>query len=318
MKGGYGVFPDWKINSMIEKGLISLDSKYDTGIISDGQVQSSLFDLCLSDEVGDVTVMRGNRERLPIRELFRLKKGWHVRTDGRSSHSAKSNLSVAVVTEDGVSVPPGYDGRLFVEVTPRSSNVRLRSGDSLVQARFYMGHPEESIISIDEILRKGLEVITNGEYTRYNDGLLLFLDVLRGGLKTKYTGKTFDMSAMNKESDFFDLITGCSQYGISPDALYLFFTKERMQIPPNAELPFVAEMEKFNHNGISTQEAGFIDYGFPPTPQAAELSTTEERIIYDGKEPCLVRFYGLIGPPKNTYHALGNRNLDSLSGKFFE
>ena len=66
MKGGYGIFPYWKIKSMIEKGFICLDSKYDSGIISDGQVQPSQFDFCLSDEVGSVTVMRGSGERLPI------------------------------------------------------------------------------------------------------------------------------------------------------------------------------------------------------------------------------------------------------------
>jgi deoxycytidine triphosphate deaminase len=313
-----GVAPDWMIRNMVRKGRIRSDSS-----IANSQIQPSQLDLTIAEgDYDSVLIERGETKVLPLNELLDLKDyNMHVKADARSSHAAKANITVSVLGEEGAVIPPGYQGRLYIEITPNSSPVIINPSDSLAHMRFYRGSPESCFIKAEKLLENGLRLLPDLPAGYVDDlvrgKLKMTLDLAGGGYKSKRIKRVLETSGGNPQDQYFSRIKGCNELRIYPGSLHLFNTKERLHIVPNEDLPFVAEMEKYNGEGLLVQKAGFIEYGSGPRPQAMEISTYEERDIADGQGICLVSFYRMMGAPMTDYTSRGNRNLDSLTGKLF-
>ena len=78
-----------------------------------------------------------------LEEVLELPADVWGRTNPKSS-TGRLDVFVRVLTEHGVAfdtVPQGYHGRLFLEITPQSFHVGVRRGDCLSQLRMARGRP---------------------------------------------------------------------------------------------------------------------------------------------------------------------------------
>ncbi|MES2639688.1 MAG: 2'-deoxycytidine 5'-triphosphate deaminase [Myxococcota bacterium] len=210
-----------------------------------------------------------------VEEVLDLPALVHGRANPKSS-TGRLDVFVRLLTEHGHSfdtVPPGYSGRLFLEITPQSFHVSVRRGDCLGQLRLATGRPA---IGIDELKTRqetspicywsdGRPAIVSDDppgiqmSVDLNDGI----DGIAGYLALRHR-PPIDLSRRDLPRDVYwtSLPVDRSSDGqvLEPEQFYIFATRERLCIPPDlcAELvPYDATKGE-----LRTHYAGFIDSGF--------------------------------------------------------
>lgn len=166
-------------------------------------------------------------------------------------------------------VPKGYKGKLYVEVCPGSFPIKVRTGSTLSQIRFYKGEPQ---LKTDEliVLQKKETLIDSKNTKIFNQNINLSIDLSGDhqniiGYRAKKHTKFIDIDQPEsaKIKDFWaPLYKEKNQMGIilDPREFYIFSSQETVFIPAlyTAEMkPFVAEMGEFR-----VHYAGFFDPGF--------------------------------------------------------
>lgn len=172
-------------------------------------------------------------------------------------------------------IRPGYRGRLYLEVVPKSFPIRVRTGQRLNQLRIRHGH---TILSDQDLLRTHSSdpLLFNEEGSvvcmdniKVNNGLFLSVN-LHGeegqivGYKAKKHRDLIDLENINhyKVADFWDPIYAQQDDHLilEPEAFYIFASKERCRIPEH----LAAEMIAYDTGSgeLRTHYAGFFDSGF--------------------------------------------------------
>ena len=165
-------------------------------------------------------------------------------------------------------VPAGYRGPLYLEISPRTFPVLVRTGSRLSQMRFRVGNPR---LSVDE--HKALharETLVYDENLEVGEGVPLSIDLMgegRGGLlgfrSKRYTAVVdVDRKAALDVLDFWDplMSRGRSELILDPDEFYILVSRESVHVPPD----FAAEMVPFDPlvGEFRVHYAGFFDPGF--------------------------------------------------------
>ena len=73
------------------------------------------------------------------------------------STTGRLDIFTRLITDYGVEfdrVPPGYKGRLYAEIVPRTFTVGIRAGMKLSQLRFVRGNAVSQIAEIHELDRR--------------------------------------------------------------------------------------------------------------------------------------------------------------------
>ncbi|MCC5940229.1 MAG: 2'-deoxycytidine 5'-triphosphate deaminase [Balneolaceae bacterium] len=172
-------------------------------------------------------------------------------------------------------IEPGFKGRLYLEVVPKSFPIKVRTGQRLNQLRIRHGH---TILSDQDLLRThGSDPLLfdeNGDplpmdQLYVNKGLFLRVN-LKGdendiiGYKAKKHRDLIDLDNINhyEISDFWEPILGSSEDHLilEPEAFYIFASSERCRIPKH----LAAEMIAYDTGSgeLRTHYAGFFDSGF--------------------------------------------------------
>ena len=97
-----------------------------------------------------VVLHQGGVYLAELEEVLELPEGIWGRANPKSS-TGRLDVFVRLLTETGYAfdtVPAGYRGRLFLEITPQSFHVAVRRGDTLGQLRLARGNPT---MSVDEL-----------------------------------------------------------------------------------------------------------------------------------------------------------------------
>lgn len=172
-------------------------------------------------------------------------------------------------------IEPGFKGRLYLEVVPKSFPIKVRTGQRLNQLRIRHGH---TILSDQDLLRThgsdpllfdetGTPLSMDQLYV--NKGLFLRVN-LKGdendiiGYKAKKHRDLIDLDNINhyEISDFWEPILGSSEDHLilEPEAFYIFASSERCRIPKH----LAAEMIAYDTGSgeLRTHYAGFFDSGF--------------------------------------------------------
>ncbi|TVR14166.1 MAG: 2'-deoxycytidine 5'-triphosphate deaminase [Balneolaceae bacterium] len=172
-------------------------------------------------------------------------------------------------------IEAGFQGRLYLEVVPKSFPIKVRTGQRLNQLRIRHGH---TILSDQDLLRthssdlllfdeKGVPLPLDQLYV--NNGLFLRVN-LKGdendviGYKAKKHRDLIDLDNINhyEISDFWEPILGSSEDHLilEPEAFYIFASSERCRIPKH----LAAEMIAYDTGSgeLRTHYAGFFDSGF--------------------------------------------------------
>ena len=345
-----GTFPDLRIRQLIDEGHVVCADP-------DRQVQPASLDLTLSaqayavpgsmlplpgERVSDLvpqfarrsidlstpeTLVRGEVYVVRLREQVRLPEKVAAYCNNKSS-TGRIDLQTRVLSDGNPRydrLRPGYAGALWLELIPKSFDIRLQAGDSLNQAIFY----EERDFLTGEGLRtlhagRPLLYSPSGEplpstdpaLTTASDGVLMTLDLQQPivGYVAKKSFRPIDLSQVcaHPPHQFFEPIAAPSDGALflSREAFYIFSTYEYVSVPPDCAvemLPYDTSAGEFR-----AHYAGFFDPGFgygesgdlSGTPAVLEVRPYEDDLIVRHRQPvCKMAYERLTEAPNAVYGA---------------
>ncbi|MEX0647153.1 MAG: 2'-deoxycytidine 5'-triphosphate deaminase [Balneolaceae bacterium] len=205
-------------------------------------------------------------------------------------------------------IDPGYSGRLYLEVVPKSFPIKVRTGHRLNQLRIRHGHTvlsDQDLLRIhgsDPLLFDGSGKPLSMDSVKVNNGLFLSVNLQSDeilGYKAKKHRELIDLDNINHYpiSDFWEPITasGDKHLILEPEAFYIFASRERCRIPKH----LAAEMIAYDTGSgeLRTHYAGFFDSGFGgEIEDKGARAVLEVRshdvpfLIEDGQTFCSMRF----------------------------
>lgn len=205
-------------------------------------------------------------------------------------------------------IDPGYKGKLYLEVVPKSFPIKVRTGHRLNQLRIRHGHTvvsDQDLLRIhgsDPLLFDGDGRPLSMDSIKVNNGLFLSVnlesdDIL--GYKAKKHRELIDLDNINHYpvTDFWEPITagGDKHLILEPEAFYIFASKEKCRIPKH----LAAEMIAYDTGSgeLRTHYAGFFDSGFGGSADdMGARAVLEVRshdvpfLIEDGQTFCSMKF----------------------------
>ncbi len=246
-------------------------------------------------ETGTVTIVR-------LDERLDLPAGVSATTNPKSS-TGRIDVFTRVLTDRAREfdlIEPGYRGPLYLEVSPRSFPIRVRSGSRLSQIRFRSGvsrlsDAEHRTLHARETLVTGVEPLIAG-------GIALSVDLggfgrekLLGYRAKRHTGLV-DVDSVGGYDlhDFWEPIAlrGRRELVLDPGEFYILASKEAVHVPGD----HAAEMMPFDPlvGEFRVHYAGFFDPGFG----AAEAGGTGARAVLEVRSrdvPFLIEDGQIIG-----------------------
>ena len=290
-----GILPDRDIASLFETGAISVSRARD-----EDQIQPASLDLRLGDRAYRVRasflpgIERTVEDKLkrfslhefsleegavletgcvyivPLQEKLRLPDNVRATANPKSS-TGRLDIFTRVLTDRGREfdkVAAGYDGSLYLEISPRTFPVLVREGSRLSQIRFRRGEPTLSGAEL-EGLHETYRLTSDRAANITGGGIALSIDLkgneegLVGYRGKRHTGVVdVDKRAANAVADFWEPIRrqGAGELVLDPDEFYILVSKESVHVPP----AYAAEMTPFDPlvGEFRVHYAGFFDPGF--------------------------------------------------------
>jgi dCTP deaminase len=228
-----------------------------------------------TDRDEPLVLHRGAVYLAEIEEVLELPDHVWGRANPKSS-TGRLDVFVRVLTETGFAfdtVPAGYRGRLYLEITPQSFHVAVRRGDCLSQLRLGSGRPG---LTVEELEARQAETPlctwSDGSPAPVMDahppGVLLSVDLSAvdkqpvGYLARRHQPP---VDLRRRDLNVARYWTPLSEqldegHVLEPEQFYIFATRERLRIPPD----LCAELVAFDatKGELRTHYAGFIDSGF--------------------------------------------------------
>lgn len=321
-KNAPGVLPDSRITELIAQGIITAEDAF-----ANGQVQPASLDLRLSDDVYRIRAsflpgkghsvahllaegnLRMHRMNIAdgavletgcvylarLQERVKLPASVSGRCNPKSS-TGRIDVFTRVVTDNGEAfddLPTGYDGPLYLEISPRTFSIMARRGDRLAQMRLRHGpHTalNEIIFSVDMTSDEGAPI---GWRARRHAGIV---DLQRTG--------------QHDVADFWEpLHPHRGQLVLNPGDFYILASKERVMVPADqaAEMaPIAPELGEFR-----AHYAGFFDPGFGSNDGGSravlEVRTRDVPFILEDGQPVGKLVYEpMAAEPDTVYGGTGN------------
>lgn len=207
---------------------------------------------------------------VPLLETLKLPTDIAASTNPKSS-TGRLDIFTRVMTDNGQEfdkMPAGYAGPLFIEVSPRTFPIVVRTGSRLSQIRFRKGNAQLSEAELGDLHRA--EILVASEQPNISGGgIALSIDLTGGsdGL-VGYRGKhhtgliDVDKRAAQDVLDFWEPLynRGAGELVLDPDEFYILVSREAVHVPPL----FAAEMTPFDPlvGEFRVHYAGFFDPGF--------------------------------------------------------
>ncbi|HVW84024.1 MAG TPA: 2'-deoxycytidine 5'-triphosphate deaminase [Bryobacteraceae bacterium] len=344
---GKGVLPSQALEKMIANGAIRARAP-----ILPEQIQPSSIDLRLGTEAyrvrasflatGAATVTskleqyrlhtidltksavleKGCVYIVPLQEELSLPADISGKANPKSS-TGRLDIFTRLITDEGRQfeiVPPGYKGRLYAEVVPRTFSVVVRQGERLSQLRLFQGESIPSDVLLRQLESEEALVYlpdeTRGEPAIRN-GLRLSVD-LAGvdgseiiGYRAKKHAPLIDLARVQyyEPDDFWDPIrrNDSRTLILDPEDFYILASREKVRIPAQ----YAAEMVPFDPTigEFRIHYAGFFDPGFGygggeinGTRAVLEVRSHEVPfILEDGQVVASLVFERLLERPKLLY-----------------
>ena len=257
-------------------------------------------------------------------EEVRLPDGLRAKANPKSS-TGRLDVFTRVITDRNNrfdEIPAGYEGKLYLEVVPRSFAVRVEELLSLNQLRLVEGDARVSDAELREIhaevplLYRGEEPVP-GEEIAVADGLFLGLD-LKGprdrvvGFRAKRHSHRVDMTKIRHYDwrDYWEPVhpEEGGRIVLDPEVFYLLLSAEGVCVPPE----YAAEMMAYDPTAgeLRTHYAGFFDPGFgydahgsrPGSRAALEVRARDVPfMVEDGQPICKLAFERMTERPEKLY-----------------
>ena len=211
---------------------------------------------------------------VPLLEELHLPDSISGKANPKST-TGRLDIFTRLITDYGVEfdrLPPGYKGRLYAEIVPRTFTVGIRAGMKLSQLRFVEGAANSQNTEIQELDRKEAVVYMDEDRPAkalFNRGLRITVN-LEGSAgeviayKARPNAPLIELDKINHYSpeEFWEPLYQNQNKSLILDAgaFYILASRERVRVPPD----FAAEMVPFDPSDgeFRIHYAGFFDPGF--------------------------------------------------------
>ncbi len=290
-----GILADADIAALFTDGLLSapraLDADQSQPASLDLRLGTKAYRVRASFMPGPGTPVVDKLERLKLHEvdltagavletgcvyIVPLLEGFALSPDLSASANPKSSTGrldiFTRVIADGAQefdkVPPGYRGPLYLEVSPRTFPIVVRTGSRLTQIRFRKGRAQLAEAELSALHEA--ETLVAAEMPNISGGGIALSVDLSGGPDRLigYRGKhhtgvvDVDRRAAHDVLDFWEPIhdRGARELVLDPDEFYILVSREAVHVPPL----YAAEMTPFDPlvGEFRVHYAGFFDPGF--------------------------------------------------------
>jgi dCTP deaminase len=268
---------------------------------------------------------KGHVYLIPLMEELSLPPDVRGRTNPKST-TGRLDVFARVLTDRGQrfdEIAPGYRGKLYVEVMPRSFTIRVREGLSLVQLRLMRGECAladaelKALHGTDPLLYDGKRRLGQDEL-RLSRGLFMSVDLGGGagdsviGYKSKKNSHVVDLGRINYYNivDFWEPIPRDHKGSLilEPEDFYILSSREKIRVPPWTAAEMVAY--EAGSGELRTHYAGFFDPGFGYGPKG-EIKGTKAVLevrahdvpfmVTDGQVFCKLLFERMAEEPDKVY-----------------
>jgi dCTP deaminase len=190
------------------------------------------------------------------------------------SSTGRLDIFVRLIVDGGVAfdeAPAGYNGPLWVEISPRSFSVRVREGSRLNQLRL-RGAGQRATLSDGQLRERHARTPLVDAALGLRDGLLVHVG-LKGsdivGFRAIKNGGVIDVDKPGAcaAEDFWEPIRarGDGRLILDPEEFYILASRERMFIPSDLAAEMAAVDPALGE--FRVHYAGFFDPGFGWTAQ---------------------------------------------------
>ncbi len=207
---------------------------------------------------------------VPLQESLALPADVSASANPKSS-TGRLDIFTRVMADHGQEfdkIPAGYNGPLFIEVSPRTFPIVVRAGSRLSQIRFRKGlallseaelqglHVRETLVAAEEPNISGGGIALSIDLRGDADGLI--------GYRGKHHTAVIDVDkrAAQDLHDFWEPLfaRGRNELILDPDEFYILVSREAVHVPPD----HAAEMTPFDPlvGEFRVHYAGFFDPGF--------------------------------------------------------
>lgn len=207
---------------------------------------------------------------VPLLETLKLPKAIEASANPKSS-TGRLDIFTRVIVDGSQAfdqIPAGYEGPLYLEVSPSTFPVIVRTGSRLSQIRFRKGssllndeellalHEKETLVATSEPHIRGGSIGMSIDLSGDDKGLIGY----RG---KRHTGVVdVDKKACHPILDYWEPIynRGAEELVLDPDEFYILVSREAVHVPPL----YAAEMVPFDPlvGEFRVHYAGFFDPGF--------------------------------------------------------
>ena len=245
---------------------------------SDSTVEEKIEDLAFEriDLRDGATLERDRPYLVPLIEQLRLPGEIRAKANPKSS-TGRLDVFTRVLTDRNHrfdEIAPGYHGKLYLEVVPRTFAIRVKTGLALNQVRLMSGErrlDDAELVSLHRecpLLYLGARPLPQAEIS-LADGLFLSLDVSGEtdstvGYRAKKNSLPIDLTRAGalQWQDYWEPVhpERGRRIVLEPEVFYLLLSAEGVSIPPS----YAAEMLAYDPTAgeLRTHYAGFFDPGF--------------------------------------------------------
>jgi dCTP deaminase len=293
-----GILPDQDIAGLFQSGALAAPRALDTD-----QIQPASLDLRLGEKAWRVRASflpgPGSRvseklDRLKLHEIdltagavletgcvyiVPLLEGLQLPASISASANPKSStgrldIFTRVMTDFGQEfdkIPAGYTGPLYLEVSPRTFPIVVRTGSRLSQIRFRIGNALLGESELQDLHKEDM-LVASEQPNISGGGIALSIDLKGGengliGYRSKHHTSLVDVDvrAAHDLHEFWEPLynRGSGELILDPDEFYILVSREAVHVPPL----FAAEMTPFDPlvGEFRVHYAGFFDPGFGHT-----------------------------------------------------
>jgi dCTP deaminase len=215
---------------------------------------------------------------IPLMESLRLPEDVAAAANPKSS-TGRLDVFTRIITDrarEFDKIPAGYYGPLYLEVSPRTFPVLVRSGSRLTQMRFRRGEARLDDAELAALHRR--QHLVDGA-PHIADGIMLTIDLggaaegIVGYRAKRHSGVVdVDKRGLYDPADFWEPIPRhwSSELILDPDQFYILVSREAVHVPPD----YAAEMVPFDPlvGEFRVHYAGFFDPGFGHSAAGGEGS----------------------------------------------
>jgi dCTP deaminase len=293
---------------------------------SDSSVEQKIEEIAFEriDLRDGATLERDRPYLVPLIEQLRLPEKIRAKANPKSS-TGRLDVFTRVLTDRNHrfdEIAGGYNGKLYLEVVPRTFAIRVKTGLALNQVRLMAGDARLSdaeLVSLNErspLLYRDSRPVHISEIS-IADGLFLSLDVSGSaesivGYRAKKNSLPIDLTKVGVLNwrDYWEPVYP-EQGGrivLEPEVFYLLLSSEGVSIPPN----YAAEMLAYDPTAgeLRTHYAGFFDPGFgfhrdqtaPGSRAALEVRARDVSFMVEHGQPvCKLAFERMAQEPDVLY-----------------